>query len=186
MIRFQLNARIVPLCLIGLCFFGGCGHMGSMRSPPKPFDLGGDELRIPEARTNPSRWLDSWEIATTQAKREDKVVVACFTGSDWCSWCKRLETEVFDTPEFDEWAMKKAILLKLDFPRHSRIDPAVKMQNEELAKRYTDHIGGYPTVLILTPDGTVIGEMGYVAGGPTAWINQASRFMTPGKTNAGE
>jgi thiol:disulfide interchange protein len=36
--------------------------------------------------------------AAEQAKREGKVVMFNFTGSDWCSWCMKLKQEVFSRP----------------------------------------------------------------------------------------
>jgi len=177
MVRSRLSFDVFRVLLIGVLLACGCGQLGPFRNHKAPYDLGGDEIRDSEKEELAVPWLDSWELASSQAESEHKLVVACFTGSDWCNWCKRLEAEVFDTAIFDAWASEHAVLLKLDFPRHSRIDPAIKRQNEELAKRYTDHIGGYPTVLILTPDGTVVGELGFVAGGPDAWIREASRFL---------
>ena len=33
-----------------------------------------------------------------------------FTGSDWCIWCKRLVSEVFEVKEFKDWAEKHYII----------------------------------------------------------------------------
>jgi protein disulfide-isomerase len=139
--------------------------------------LGGDELRVPQHRESNLQWLESWEIASSQAARDGKLVMADFTGSDWCSWCKKLDREVFSTTEFSAWAASNVVLLKVDFPRNTRQDPQIQQLNEELAKKYATHIGGYPTVLFLRPDGSVAGTIGYEAGGPEAWIHKAEKSM---------
>ena len=48
----------------------------------------------------PAGWTDDFNAATNQAVKEGKDIVIDFTGSDWCIWCKKLRTEVFDQPAF--------------------------------------------------------------------------------------
>lgn len=121
------------------------------------------------------QWLTSYDKAVAQAKKESKFVLADFTGSDWCIWCKRLHSEVFDTKEFKDWAAKKAVLLQLDFPKNKQLDDATKKQNKELAKKF--EIKGYPTIIFLDGEGKKIGETGYVKGGPDAWIKKAEEVL---------
>ena len=62
-------------------------------------------------------WGTDATTALAQAKKEKKLVVMNFTGSDWCGWCIKLKKEVFDTKEFAEYAGKNLVLVELDFPR---------------------------------------------------------------------
>src|SRR6185436_2003646 len=64
--------------------------------------------------------------ATAQAKKEGKLLMMNFTGSDWCGWCIKLKGEVFSKPEFDEFASKHLVLLEIDFPRKTPQPAAVK------------------------------------------------------------
>jgi uncharacterized protein YyaL (SSP411 family) len=48
-------------------------------------------------------WLTDLNTALDKGKREKKPVLVDFTGSDWCSWCKRLKSDVFDQPRFGEY-----------------------------------------------------------------------------------
>ncbi len=162
------------------CLCAGCGKLGQMRTRQSPMELGGDQLRVPAAvQKETVRWLESWEQASNEATRDGKLVLADFTGSDWCGWCKKLDRDVFSTAEFASWAAEHVVLLKVDFPRNSPQDPQIRQQNEMLAKRYAQDVQGYPTVLFLRPDGTVNGSIGYVPGGPEAWIKAATaRFQT--------
>lgn len=124
-------------------------------------------------------WITSFDQAKEQAKKSGKVILADFTGSDWCGWCKKLKAEVFDTPEFKAWAEKNVILLEIDFPRAKNQDAALKKQNAEMAKTYK--IQGYPTILFLDAEGKVLGQSGYMKGGPKAWTDKADKIIAKNK-----
>jgi len=105
-----------------------------------------------------------------------------FTGSDWCGWCKKLVKEVFVKQEFKAWAAKNTILVELDFPRRTPISDDLKKQNRELGNMFG--VRGYPTGWLVTTtieDGKVnfnkLGSLGYVAGGPKAWITGANKIL---------
>jgi protein disulfide-isomerase len=129
-----------------------------------------------------SEWGSDYQAALETAKKEKKNLLLNFTGSGWCTWCVKLKKEVFDTQEFKDWAGKSFVLVELDFPRSDNTDtrtPAVKKQNNELAA--THKVQGYPTVILLGPDGEKLGELGYTAGGSKAWIARAKLVMAAGK-----
>ena len=63
-------------------------------------------------------WENNLENAIQQAKKENKAVLVNFTGSDWCSWCKRLSAEVFQQKEFEDYAKENLVLVMLDFPKN--------------------------------------------------------------------
>lgn len=112
------------------------------------------------------------------AKDQNKPVLIDFTGSDWCGWCMKLDREVFSAADFKNYAAQKLILLKVDFPREKAQSALEKAQNEKLAAQY--RVQGYPTVIILNPDGSKAGELGYLPGGPKAFIAELEK-VTPGK-----
>jgi thioredoxin-related protein len=113
-------------------------------------------------------WLTDFDAAQAKGKSDNKLVLLNFTGSDWCGWCKRLNAEVFSNPQFQEYAAKNLVLVELDFPRFKQQSEAVKKQNEQLAGKY--RIEGFPTVIVLNAGGKVVGELGYMPGGPDAFI----------------
>lgn len=125
-------------------------------------------------------WLLSVPQASKEAKASGRLIMADFTGSDWCPWCKRLKAEVFDTKEFKDWAAKNVILLELDYPR-AKQDPALKLQNAGMLAKFKSTIKGYPTILFLTADGEKVGQTGYIEGGPTAWIPNAQGLIDAAK-----
>jgi thioredoxin-related protein len=114
-------------------------------------------------------WLTSVPDAKAKAEKENKLLFLDFTGSDWCGWCKKLDAETFTKSEFLDYAKKNLVLVTVDFPRSKPQSDDVKMANKELAKKYD--ISGYPTLLVLKPDGTVVWkQVGYLEGGPSAMI----------------
>ena len=113
-------------------------------------------------------WLIDFDAAKSKAKTDNKLVLLDFTGSDWCGWCKRLDAEVFSKPQFQEYAAKNLVLVELDFPRSKQQSDAVKKQNMQLSSEYG--IEGFPTVIVLNAAGKKVGELGYMPGGPDAFI----------------
>jgi thioredoxin-related protein len=124
-------------------------------------------------------WFTDLQSAQEKAKRENKSVLLDFTGSDWCGWCIKLKHEVFDQPEFAGFAQAKLVLVEVDFPRHKVMAQPQKQANAQLAKTY--HISAYPTILMLSPDGQPLGRLGYVPGGPSAFIAKIEGVAKLGK-----
>jgi protein disulfide-isomerase len=130
--------------------------------------------RAPSAPPGKAFWTTDHRAALAVAKEQNKKVFMFFTGSDWCIWCKRLQAEVLSTPEFARYAADNLILLELDFPNSKPQSSAVKNQNATLARRYS--IQGYPTVVVLDPNGKTIGQLGYQEGGPAPFIKRLKSF----------
>lgn len=93
-------------------------------------------------------WSTDLDKALEKAKAEKKSVLVEFTGSDWCPPCIAMRKNVFSKKEFVDAASKKFILVELDFPKG---DPDLKKKNMPFAEKYK--IEGYPTVILLTPEG---------------------------------
>lgn len=112
---------------------------------------------------------DNYKDALAKAKAEKKLLLAEFTGSDWCPPCKKQAAEVFSQQEFKDYAAKNLVLVELDYPRSKPLSDAVKAQNQELKQKFG--IRGYPTVLMLDGDGKELARwVGYSGGGPAALI----------------
>ncbi|HRI01494.1 MAG TPA: thioredoxin family protein [Saprospiraceae bacterium] len=91
-------------------------------------------------------WLVNLDEAFEKSRKTGKPVMANFTGSDWCGWCKRLTAAVFSKPEFKEWADKNVILLELDYPRFKQLPANIQQQNQSMQQFF--QIRGYPTVCV--------------------------------------
>jgi protein disulfide-isomerase len=116
-------------------------------------------------------WGTDLPAALTQAKKENKLVVMDFTGSDWCGWCIKLKKEVFDTPEFAKYAKDKLILVEVDFPSKKKQTDELKKANKKLQDKYG--ADGFPTIVVLNGDGKQVWkQVGYMPGGPKAWTEK--------------
>ena len=124
----------------------------------------------PSNQTPPSKpgWLTSYEQGQQEAKANNKLMLLDFTGSDWCGWCILLDREVFSKPQFKEYASKNLVLVELDFPKMKSVSAETKAQNERLAIQY--QVQAFPTIIVLNGDGRVVGALGYMKGGPDAFI----------------
>lgn len=95
-------------------------------------------------------WLVSLDEAYAQSKKTGKPIMANFTGSDWCGWCKKLTASVFVHDEFKKWAKENVILLELDFPRRKQLPDDVREQNAGLQQAFG--VRGYPTIWVFDLD----------------------------------
>jgi protein disulfide-isomerase len=113
-------------------------------------------------------WFTKLDEAMAAAKKSGRPILADFTGSDWCHWCKQLDKEVFETSEFETWAAAHVVLLQVDFPQRKPQSAELKQQNQALQQRF--QVQGFPTVVVLDATGEKRGELGYQAGGAARWI----------------
>lgn len=133
------------------------------------------------------KWYTDVKEAIKVSNKQKKPLMLFFTGSDWCGWCIRLQKEVLTTPEFSKWAKESVILVELDYPRRTEQSAEIKKQNDELQHAFG--IQGFPTVYFakatVNKEGKVnfegLGNTGYVAGGPTAWLAVADPFVKNAK-----
>jgi len=126
-------------------------------------------------------WIADFDEAVKVAKAEKKDLFVDFTGSDWCGWCKKLDAEVFSKEEFLTAVKKDFVLVSLDYPHDEAVKAKVPnpKRNTELSEKYG--IRGFPTILLMTPDGNVYGQTGYQKGGPTKYVEHVAELRTKGK-----
>lgn len=129
------------------------------------------------------KWETDINKAIQQSAATKKPMMLFFTGSDWCGWCMKLQKEVFKTDAFTTWAKDNVILVELDFPRRKELPQEQKAQNAQISQALK--VRGYPTVWFVKPVKTTqggvilnpVGNTGYVAGGPEAWLEKAEPFV---------
>lgn len=128
-----------------------------------------------------------WHTDVSEAAKisldQKKPMLFFFTGSDWCGWCIRLQKEVFHKPEFAKWASDNVVLVELDFPRRTPQDESLRAQNQNLQQMFD--VKGYPTIWMVQPELKegkkvnldALGNLGYVKGGPDAWLAVADNIL---------
>lgn len=128
-------------------------------------------------------WFADFDAAAKAAREAKKNLLVDFTGSDWCGWCIKLHEEVFDHEEFLKPIGEGYLLVALDFPQAEEIKAKVPnpKRNEELSQKYG--VQGFPTILLMTPDGEVFGRTGYQQGGPAKYVEHLNELATAGKAS---
>ena len=127
-----------------------------------------------QARAADVDWQTDLPKAQAKAKAEKKLVMLDFTGSDWCGWCIRLNKEVFSKPEFVQYAQTNLVAVEVDFPRLKKQTEEQKKANQALQEKYK--IEGYPTIIVLNGAGEQVGQLGYMPGGPKAFIAELEKL----------
>ena len=124
-------------------------------------------------------WMTDFAAAKIKAAAEQKPLLLDFTGSDWCGWCIKLDKEVFSQKSFKEFAADNLVLVELDFPRGEEQSEDLKAQNKALAEKYG--IRGFPTILVLSPEGELIEKTGYQRGGAEAYVAHIKEILVADK-----
>ena len=116
------------------------------------------------ANVSGSEWQTDYEQALAAAKAGNKCVLLDFTGSDWCGPCIQMNKVVFSKAAFLTYAEKNLILVEVDYPQHKKLPEKVSKQNERLMHEYGIDNSGFPTVILLNPEGKILGQLGGYAG----------------------
>lgn len=108
------------------------------------------------------KWYTNFDEAQKVAQKDNKPIFLLFTGHGWCPYCVKLEKEVLKKSEFADRVGSKYIFVDLDFPRNKPQSAAIAQQNDRLYKRYG--IKGFPTVVVINPQGKKLAQTGYQPG----------------------
>jgi thioredoxin-related protein len=82
---------------------------------------------------------------------------------------------VFSKKEFEEFAGKNLVLVKIDFPRNIKQSSATKEYNQQLAEMFG--VEGFQTVFLPDKNGQGILKTGYLEGGEENYIQQFKLYM---------
>lgn len=119
--------------------------------------------------STPAGFTDDLEAAKAEAKASGRDLYVCFSGSDWCGWCKKLDKEVLSQRDFVAAATNHYVLVYVDSPNDkSLLSEHAAKANEGLLKQYK--IQGFPTALVLGADGEVKATTGYRRGGAAKYL----------------
>ena len=136
----------------------------------------------------PKGWNEDYAAACETAKKENKLILLAFSGSDWCGWCVKMEKDIYSDKKFIAGVKKKFVPVMIDNPRNKEIlSPLARRQNEKLVKEF--RVSGYPSTMIARPTGEVVRRFsGYKRNGPQAFLdelNAAADAAGPANAAAG-
>jgi protein disulfide-isomerase len=130
-------------------------------------------------------WTRDIEAAKTRAKAENKPIFLYFTGSDWCTWCKKMEKEILTQKEFLDFAEENLVLVELDYPRKpenkAKQPESERAQNKAIDKKFK--IEGYPTIYLVDadieplPKGDDFAKGEYTKNGPAGMVAALKKFL---------
>ncbi len=121
-------------------------------------------------------WLVDIDKAFAESEKTGKPILANFTGSDWCGWCKRLTTSVFSKKEFQNWAEDNVVLLELDYPKRKQLPEKYRNQNAQLQQAFG--VRGFPTVWVFNLSKDDKGNFSIEGLGKTGYTKTAEKFTS--------
>lgn len=126
---------------------------------------------------NAQDWNTDFEAAKKKAFKENKKLILVFQGSDWCAPCMKLDREVWSQEKFKAHATKHYVMMQADFPRRkqNKLPEELAAQNGKLFETYNKQ-GYFPHVVVLSPQGKVIGQTGYKAISLEEYIKELDSF----------
>ncbi len=155
--------RLIPLVLLVTAVFPALSCAGNKKAP------------APAGAANLGQ--SAFKAAFEQAQKEDKFVMVDFY-TEWCKWCKVLDEKTYPDP-----AVKKIMDESFVFEKYnpeeapSFTHEGKKYGGMDVAKAF--RIRGFPTILFMEKDGTVIGSVpGFV---PPEIFVKVLGFMTSGQ-----
>ncbi|HVU35443.1 MAG TPA: restriction endonuclease [Opitutaceae bacterium] len=113
------------------------------------------------AELPPAYWLTRLDTAQSVAVDRQIRILALFTGSDWSPACRLFHDEVENQPEFVAAFAGDFVFVKLDFPRGTPVPVRISPENIRARDRYG--VTTYPTLLVLSPDGTQLARVNLAA-----------------------
>ena len=135
------------------------------------------------AVSTPAGFTDDLAAARRNAAGNGRAIVAVFSGSDWCGWCRKLDAEILSTDAFRQTATNAYELVYIDNPRdRSLLSPTGRANNRRLTEQYG--IEGFPTVLVLDADGNVLAKLGYQPGGPEPYLARLRQAIEAARARA--
>jgi thioredoxin-related protein len=107
-------------------------------------------------------WHTDFDTAKRKAAAENKNILLVFSGPEWCQNCTKLDTLVWDSPEFKTEAGKNWVLLRADFAQKKGIPEPVNVNDMKiiLAEKY-NRDGFFPFIVLLDKTGRKLGKTGY-------------------------
>ena len=141
------------------------------------------------SKSVPKGWTEDYKKACLNAKTGGKLVLLAFSGSDWCGWCVKMDRDIYSQKKFISKAKHKFALVMIDNPKdRSILSPLAKSQNRALCETFK--VSGFPTAVVVRPDGTEVTRfVGYQGGGVEAFLkelNAVAETEAAGKKDASQ
>lgn len=107
-------------------------------------------------------WHTDFDAAKKEAAETGKKILLVFSGPEWCGNCTKLDTLVWNSPEFEAEAEKSWVLLRADFAQKKGMPEPVDVNETKmvLTEKY-NRDGFFPYIVLLDKTGKRLGRTGY-------------------------
>ena len=122
-----------------------------------------------------TKWNTNYEQALALAKKENRVILVYFCGSDWDPWTQKLDHDVMDTDMFRNWAAANVVLMKVDILKEKHQGILIKAQNDKLRQQFS--VSKVPIFIFLDSAGLPFAR----AGWDEAKLRDDERIGAPGR-----
>lgn len=97
----------------------------------------------------------SMEDAMVQAAEQNRDILVDFTGSDWCTACVHLRSQIIGSEEFEKTYGERFVMLAVDFPRNPTAQAAIPEEERQLREQMLKGYGieGLPAVVLMDAKG---------------------------------
>lgn len=129
---------------------------------------------------NPPGFIDDYDLALQRSEASGKPILAVFSGSDWCYWCRKLDQDFLQQSAFTAAVTNDIILLYVDSPKDTSIlSEKARQANPGLVKKYG--VRGFPSMMFLYgAKGQYVGDVKRKDMSPGDWgkyLADAARKM---------
>ncbi|QCX00861.1 thioredoxin family protein [Aggregatimonas sangjinii] len=123
-------------------------------------------------------WETGYDEALSLAEETDRPLIVVFSGSDWCAPCIKLEREIWQAKDFQEYAAGHFVLYRADFPKKkkNRLSEELSRENGELSDKFNPN-GYFPLVVLVNSKEQVLGTTSYKNLSPEEYITHLNSFL---------
>ncbi len=142
---------VLVILLVIIFFFGLKSYFKIDEQKPEAVEV---------AKPFALNWL-SYNEGLTLAEKENKYVLIYFY-TDWCSWCKKMDREVYSDKEIIKTMSQNFVSIRINTEAESKVvENGKEITERELAKLY--QVSGVPAIWFLESDRKIITPLiGYV------------------------
>ena len=156
-----MHRRSILLILTASLAIALAGCSGEERSADSAASMPSERSKpLSVHGTSATQWA-AWDPGLAKAKAQGRyVLVDVYT--DWCGWCKRMDSDVYARADVSGYLADKFVSIKLDAESEEVVHhQGHTMSATELARAFG--VTGYPATLFLTPDGKLVTSLpGYL------------------------
>jgi thioredoxin-related protein len=129
-------------------------------------------------------WIEDWKAARAVSAQQQRDLFVSFVCTDGSEYSKKMQEEIYDQPEFKDYAKKNLVLLRVDFPSKpenlAKQSKELQEQNRILAEMYG--VRGYPQIVVLNPKGQKIIDIPkYMKGGAPLFVSEMTKQIMKDK-----